>query len=139
MEIITSRCLHYHFEFRNAEIIAIMKAIAELEHPKLKKEERLEIIKFIEENTDETTENLDLRTQAKIEQLYLYSKENWKDLSMPLLNMKNRSLVLLKQFIRESKSLAEAKQKFYEAGLGGERTFQRYNLKLKEATARQEN
>jgi hypothetical protein len=132
MEVINSRCLNYNFEFNNYEIVAIMKAIAELHHDKLTIEQRLEIVKFIEANTDETTENLDLRTQNKIEQLYLYNKDNWKDLSMPLLITKNKNLVLLKKFIAECKTLAEAKKKFYEATGMGERTFQRYNLKLKE-------
>lgn len=132
MEIINSRCLHYNFDFNNFEIIAIMKAIAELKHPKLKKEERLEVIKFIENNTDETTENLDLRTQNKIEQLYIYSKDNWKDLAMPMLNTKNKNLTILKRIINECSTLSEAKKKFYEETGMGERTFQRYNLKLKE-------
>lgn len=132
-DLINSRCLYYRFDFNNFEILSIMKAIAELKHPKLTRDERNEIIKFIEENTDEATINFDLRVQNKIENLYLFSKDNWKDLSMPLLETKNEKLTLLKEFIRSSTTLQEAKKKWNEATGLGERSFQRYNLKLKDA------
>jgi len=135
-DLINSRCLSYRFEFNNFEILAIMKAIANLPHPKLTKEQRIEVFNFIKEFTDETTENFDLRTQNKIENIYLFDKNNWKDLSMPLINSKNEKLLLLKQLIKESVSLVEAKNKWYETTGLSERAFQRYHKKLNETTIR---
>jgi len=134
--LINSRCLNYEFEFNNFEILAIMKAIARLKHKSLSKEQRMEVFDFIKYYADETTENFDLRTQNKIENLYLFDKEEWKDLSMPLINTKNEKLLLIKQLIKESISLVEAKSKWYETTGLSERAFQRYNKQLNEATIR---
>lgn len=110
-DLINSRCLNYEFKFNNKEILSIMKAIAKMEHKKLKKEERLEIVNFIEENTDETTKNFDLRVQNKIEQLYLYNNKTWKELSKPLLK-RDEELFLLKEVIKKCSSIAEAQKEY---------------------------
>jgi len=114
IDLINSRCLCYEFKFKNSEILEIMKAIAKLPHPKLSKEEREEIVKFIEENTDETIENFDLRIQNKIENLYLYSKEKWKELSMPLFK-KNEKIWLLKQVLNKCSTIKEALSEYNKA------------------------
>jgi len=134
--LINSRCLNYEFEFNNFEILAIMKAIAKLKHKSLSKEQRMEVFDFIKYYADETTENFDLRTQNKIENLYLFDEEEWKDLSMPLINTKNEKLLLIKQLIKESISLVEAKSKWYETTGLSERSFQRHHKQLNEATIR---
>lgn len=134
--LINSRCLSYRFDFNNIEIIFIMRAIADLEHDKLTKDQRHEIIDFIEEIADETTQSFDLRVQNKIENLYLFSKEHWKELSMPLLENKREKLLLIKRFIEESETLREAKKKWSEETGLSERQFQRYNKELKIKTTK---
>jgi len=129
-DLINSRSLHYRFEFNNYEMLSIMKAIANLKHPTLSKAQRIEIINFMEENVDETTKSFDLRTQSKIENLYQFSNEIWKDLAMPLVQSRNEKLVLLKQFIKSSSTLVEAKREWSKATGLSERQFQRYNKKL---------
>jgi len=136
--LINSRCLNYRFDFNNYEMLAMMKAIADLKHDILTKDQRHEIVSFIEQNVDETTQCFDLRTQSKIENLYLFSNTEWKDLAMPLIQSKNEKLVLLKQFIKSCPTMQEAKDKFREAGCGGERTFQRYNKQLKQVTTKRQ-
>lgn len=138
--LISSRCLNYRFEFNNYELLSIMKAIASLKHPTLSKNQRHEVVKFMEEYVDETTKSFDLRTQNKIENLYMFSQKSWKDLAMPLISSKNEKLVLLKQFILSSQNLQEAKAQWSEATGLGERQFQRYSKKLKmETTIRPQN
>lgn len=137
-DLINSRCLNYRFEFNNFEMLSIMKAIANLKHPMLSKDERLEIIQFIEDNVDETTRGFDLRTQSKIENLYQFDKDCWKDLSMPLIESKNEKLVLLKQFIKSSATLKEAKQLWCETTGMTERSFQRTNKQLKMITTKRQ-
>ena len=130
-DLINSRCLNYEFKFNNFEILAIMKAIADTKHPKLSKEERHKIIDYITEYVDETTLNFDLRVQNKIENLYIYDKNSWKDLAKPLLNTKNEKLMLLKNLIKECSDIKEVKNKWIdETGLSI-RQYQRYNKKLK--------
>lgn len=137
-ELINSRCLNYRFDFNNFEMLSIMKAIANLKHPILTKKERHEIIEFIEKNVDETTKQFDLRTQSKIENLYLFNKEIWKELAMPLVESKNEKLVMLKQFIKSSSTLQEAKSQWCEATGLTERSFQRANKQLKQITTKRQ-
>lgn len=133
-DLINSRCLNYRFDFNNYEILSIMKAISKLKHATLTKEQRKEVVDFIKENVDETTKSFDLRTQNKIENLYMFSKDCWKDLAMPLVESKDEKLVLLKQFIKSASTLKEAKAEWCEATGKTERSFQRANKQLKEIT-----
>jgi hypothetical protein len=129
-DLINSRCLNYRFKFTNLEILNIMKAIANLKHPKLSKNQRMEVFNFIKEQADEATRNFDLRVQNKIENLYLFDKEKWKELSMPLLRAKNEKLLLIKQFIKKGISLNKVKKEWCKTTGLSERAFQRYNKRL---------
>ena len=108
-----------------------MKAIADITHKRLSKEERHMILKYITENIDESSQNFDLRIQGKTENLYLYSKEKWKELSETNLNTKNKKMVLIKEFIRSSKTLKEAKKKWTKSTGLTNRQFNRYQSKIK--------
>lgn len=83
-EVVKSRCLTYELKMNRDELVEMMYEIAKNKHNKLTYKERKDIVDFIKENTDKSM-RFDLRTQQKIEQLYLYDKDNWKELSMPLL------------------------------------------------------
>lgn len=127
-KLILSRCLVYEFNFRYEDVLKIMYEIAKTKHSKLNEKERLEIVDFIKENTDESTENFDLRLQQHIENLYLYDKENYKRLSLSLLT-KDERLYLLKKFIQESSTIKDACRKWKEHTGQSERCF--YYLKAK--------
>jgi len=130
-QLIKSRCLCYEFRFNRQEILEIMYAIAQTQHPKLSKEERIEIVNFIKNNSDETMD-FELRLQQKVENLYLYSKEKWKELSLPLLTRDER-LYLIKKFLDESISIQEAQKKWCEVTGNHRATFFRLKERLEVA------
>jgi hypothetical protein len=107
-EILKSRCLVYDLKLKNKDIIKMMTIIANQEHKHLNKEERLKIVDFIRENSNESI-RIDLRTQQKIEQLYLYDKLNWEKLSIPLLE-KDNEMELLMSCLSSSSTITEAQQ-----------------------------
>lgn len=75
-EPIFSRTLTYNLDFSREELIELMYEIAKQEHKKLTKDERIFIVNWIKDNTDEATSNFDLRLQRKIELIYTYCKDN---------------------------------------------------------------
>lgn len=127
-DLVNSRCLVHKFEFRWKELIQIMYSIAKTKHKKLSEKERIKIVDFIKENSDESTENFDLRVQNKIENLYLYDKKNWEKLSLPLLTKDNK-LYLLKKCVEKENSIKIACRKWKELTGNSERNF--YYLKQK--------
>lgn len=98
-ELVMSRCLSYEINLNYRQMILMMTEIAKLPHKRLKPEQRIEIVEFIKENTDETTKDFDLRIQRKMENLYLYSKGKWKDYALALLNKKDEKLALVKKLL----------------------------------------
>ena len=129
-ELVMSRCLNYEISLTYRQIIMMMIEIAKMKHPSLTREERLEIVEFIKENTDETTKNFDLRLQKKIENLYLYNKEEWRDLALALLNKKDEKLALVKKLLLTSASLKQAIEEWKEKTNLSTRQFYRYKQKL---------
>jgi len=121
-EILKSRCLVYHLRLRKKDLIRMMYIIAKQEHKELSKEERFKIVDFIKENTDNSTLNFDLRTQQKIENLYLYDKENWEKLSIPLLT-KDDELELLMACIKTNNKMKEAQEEWSSETGGSRRKF----------------
>jgi hypothetical protein len=127
-DIIKSRCLTYTIDLTKEELIEMMYNIAKLPHKKLTKEERFAIVDFIKDNSSRTLKGLDLRTQVKAENLYLYDKGNWKALVLPLLP-KCDILDILDREIKGNNSIKEACARFCEETGACRRTF--YNLKKK--------
>jgi len=128
-EIFKSRCLVYDLQLKNKDIIKMMYLIAKQKHEKLKPQERIKMVDFIRENTNNSTENLDLRTLNKIENLYLYDKENWKNLSMPLFS-KNNEMEYLMVCISSSNSVKEAQEKFCNETGKSRRSFYLYKQQI---------
>lgn len=130
-DLIKSRCLTYTFNFTNKQFLFVMKAISQLPSKRLSKTERTRVFNFIKYHVNEATENFDLRVQQKIENLFLYDKENWKDLSYPLLNAKDENMVLIKKFLLESSTIKEAEAKWNEETGKSRRTFYYNKAKLR--------
>jgi hypothetical protein len=119
---IVSRCFEYRLDFNYYEILKIMAEISKLPHPTLKKEEKQMIVDWIKENTDETTENFDLRLQKKIETLYEYNKKEWKELSLKLV-CKDKDLAVIKQLMESKKTVKQMVKDFEEQTGKGRRMF----------------
>lgn len=111
-ELVMSRCLNYEISLNYRQILIMMSEIAKMPHDKFSKEQRLEIVDFIKENTDETTKNFDLRIQKKAENLYLYNKEKWKELALILLNKKDSKLALVKKLLLSATYVKEAVEEY---------------------------
>jgi len=82
LKAIESRVLKYHLQFTREEILKIIFEIAQ------KKEiegttilERIEIAKWIKDNTNRATQNLNIRLYLQAVDFYKYDKENWKELT----------------------------------------------------------
>jgi hypothetical protein len=113
IEPLMSRCLLLGVEFDYNQILSIMGEICKTPHKSLTKEERFEIWDWIRQNTDETTEDFNLRLQKKIEMIYQHKKDKWKDLSK-LLIKKDDTLALVKRIMTETSSVKAQVQKFSE-------------------------
>jgi hypothetical protein len=82
LKAIESRVLKYHLKFEREEILKIIFEIAhKFEIEGTKREERIEIAKWIKENTSRATQNLNIRLYLQAVDFYKWDKENWKELT----------------------------------------------------------
>lgn len=130
-EIVKSRCLTYELKMNREDIIEMMREIAKQKHEKLSQEERHKIIEFIETNSDNSV-RLDLRTQKKIEQLYLYDKNNWEKLATPLLE-RDEDYTFLIECLEKNSNVKKAEVEFCKATGKHRATFYRLKKELKES------
>lgn len=82
LKAIESRVLKYHLKFSREEILKIIFEIAhkfEIEGTTLS--ERLEVAKWIRDNTNQATQNLNIRLYLQAVQFYNYDKAKWKELT----------------------------------------------------------
>ncbi len=126
--ILKSRCLVYNLKLSNNDLINMMYNIANQKH-KISKEERIRIVDFIKKNTNESTTNLDLRTQQKIENLYLYDKEQWEKLSRPLF-IKDDELEFLIACIKTNNTLKQAETEWTTQTGKSRRSFYNYKQQI---------
>lgn len=125
-DVVKSRCLTYRIELNREEKIKMMYSIAKQEHKGLSEKERVRIVDFIKENTSHATDNFDLRTQHKIENLFLYDSKNWKELAKPLLPT-NKVYEYMEYCLKNNNSIKEAQKEWCEETGKGRRTF--YTIK----------
>lgn len=82
LKAIESRVLKYHLQFTREEILKIIFEIAhKFEIDGTKKEERIEIAKWIKDNTSRATINLNIRLYLQAVNFYKWDKENWEELT----------------------------------------------------------
>lgn len=84
MDTLISRCFAYELTLSYDEIIDIMEAIAK-QKGSLKPKQRREVLDFIKQYTDQSTEEFDLRLQKKGEILRAEVKD-WKKIMFPQLS-----------------------------------------------------
>jgi len=125
IEAVKSRCYFYEIKFSYNEILKLFYEIGKLNKI------NSEVIDYIKENTDESTENFDFRLLFKINEIYRNNKKNWKEIANKLLGLnKNESLALLKKLINTCSSIPEARKKWCEETGKHTATFYRNKLKL---------
>ena len=90
-----------------------MYKIAKQPSSRMSKAERIDVVDFIKENTSKATDKFDLRTQCKIENLFLYDMENWRELSKPLLPI-NKELEYVEYCLKNNNSIKDAQKEFCE-------------------------
>ena len=130
---VVSRCLRYSLEFSYKVKLQIMYEIAKIKHSMLALEERLQIVDFIAENTDSSTQDLNLRTQKKIEDIYLYSKKhkrNWKELAFELIKEKSDAITVVRQLLESGREIEEQIKEFNRLTGRSKRTYFRIKEKL---------
>jgi hypothetical protein len=128
-DVVKSRCLNYNLKLNNEDLIKMMYEIAKQKHSKLKYRERIKIVKFIEENSNKSV-RFDLRTQKKVEQLYLYDEKNWEELALPLLE-KDDDYSLLINCLNKHKKIKQAEIEFCKKTGKHRATFYRMKKELK--------
>ena len=134
-DVVKSRCLTYELRMSNKDLIEMMYEIAKKKHEFLSIKEREEIVKFIEENHKE---RFDLRTQQKIEQLYLYDKKNWKSLGLPLLQ-RNDDYTILLECLESNKSVKKAEKEFCDKTGKSRITFYRMKKEITKPSIKDTN
>ena len=135
MKAIISRSEKFTADFDYATFLKIMYAIAkkprEVLGKKITPEERTAIVDFIKENSDDTVEDFNLRTQRKIENYYLFDRENWQKLAKDLLSNKVDELKLIKELMMTGKTVEEQVRAFCKATGLSRATYFNYKKSLK--------
>jgi len=133
MKAIINRAEKVELNFNWEDYLKIMTVIAKKPREVLGKtitpEKRLEIVNFIKEHSDETTESFSLRTQFKVENYYVFDKENWQKYALELLSKKVDELKILKELLNSGKSVKDQVREFNERTGRSRATY--YNLKKK--------
>ena len=126
-----SRSLIYELKFFHKEIMEMFAEFIKVPYRKILYKDKEAIFRFLKENTDDTTEDLNLRTIVKMYDLFIENKEKWKEMSKVFLK-KDEDLCSFKRILQENQNLKEAEQKFIEETGLTSRTFwrwkKRYNL-----------
>jgi hypothetical protein len=83
LKAVESRVLNHHLVFTREEIIKIIFEIAtkkEIDGTTLS--ERLEVARWLKDNTNNATQNLNIRLYLQAINFYVWDKENWKELAL---------------------------------------------------------
>jgi len=134
MKAIVSRCQKYELAFTYKQAIQIMYEIAKTPNSNLTKKDRFTIVDFISENTDTSTKDLNLRTQKKIEEIYLYCREHkmkWQRLALELIKDKNDAIIKVKSLMESGSSVDKQISEFTKSTGMSRATFFRYRKRLR--------
>jgi hypothetical protein len=81
LKAVENRILNHHLKFSYEEIIRILTDIAKQDIKGITLKERMEVVKYIKENTNCATKNLNIRLYQHLIRFYIWNKENWKVLA----------------------------------------------------------
>jgi sulfur relay (sulfurtransferase) DsrC/TusE family protein len=107
LNAILSRVNHCIVDIPYEELMKIIEQVARKEYPDLNEKERMEVFKYLRDNTSSATESLNIRTLIKCFQQRVYSKrigdpELWKSLMTLSILKKNPKLVLVEDLVKDS-------------------------------------
>jgi hypothetical protein len=111
LQAVESRMLSHELKFDYPTIIKVLFELVKSEYKSLTFEERLTIAKWIKENTNQSTQNFNLRTLFHIYEMYLYDKNEWKNLAKRVL-INDEQLELVIQCINRNSTIKAAEQDF---------------------------
>ncbi|MCH7851014.1 MAG: hypothetical protein IH845_05210 [Nanoarchaeota archaeon] len=81
LRAVEGRVLTHELKLSYVDVIRVLYEISEQEYKGLTAEQRKEIMKWLEENTNQATECLNLRTLFQLYEMYKFDKDNWKELA----------------------------------------------------------
>jgi len=130
LKAVLTRCIVCELKLTHQEILQLMYSIAEKPFKQLTREQRLEVVKFIEENTDETTKDFNLRMLVKGMEMRSYSETKWRDLLLSTFET-DETLRLLRHLARSGMSVEEQAREFTRLTGMSRATFFRYRQKVR--------
>lgn len=100
LKAVESRILNYKLKMDYKTKIKIIFELSKQEYKTLKDEDRQNIANWIKENTNEATENLNLRFLFNCYEFFLFDKDNWVKLAKKLIK-NNEELILILNGLNE--------------------------------------
>jgi len=128
VKAVIDRGYFYHLQFSYKDKIRLLYEMAKEEYGDLDYKQRLEVVKWIKENTTEATINLNFRTLPKLYALYQTNKD-WKELAKEVLR-DNETLAMVREAVRSSSLVKEQVSRFIEMSGLSRRTFFNYKKLL---------
>lgn len=81
LKAVESRILHHHLEFNYEEIIRIITDISKENIEGTTQQERFEVVKWIKDNTNQATKNLNIRLYQHAIRFFMWNRDSWKELA----------------------------------------------------------
>ena len=128
LDALLTRSLVYYDNYTYTQLLTLIETISRLPYKTLTDAQRGEIFIWLKNNTDETTEDLNIRTLIKLYDIYLSHPTDFEGISK-LLVKRNEKLALVKLYIRECRTIGEAQRRFTEVTGSCRASF--YGLKRK--------
>lgn len=114
------------------EKMSLIKFIARTApYKKIRKRDRIRIARFLGENTDAATKNLNFRTLIKAYEFFRFDRENWQDLTLRMLEVDPKVREFLWVYDNFPGTVAEQAAEFSKRTGLSRRTFSRYQAKYK--------
>lgn len=133
VQALLSRAIHYKVDFSYLDLMGLFRGIAvDTPYKDLTKEERLEVVDYISEITNEATVNLNIRSLLKAYDIYRYAKNNgWKKLMKDMF-VEDEMMKFVMELIESKVPVKEQVAKFVE-GTGRKRaTYYRIKKRVME-------
>lgn len=134
VEILNSlidRSIMYEFDLNYRERMDLIKQIAYIHETDINAENRMEIVNWLEEVTDESCTNINLRTMFKCFNQFRYAPDNWRALVANLINI-DPELEFIKQALDEHETVKQARKKYQDEFGKSRASFFRKKAELEE-------
>lgn len=95
LNAMVSRILNFELKLDYKTKIKLIFELLKQEYKELSYQERLDIAKFIKENTNQATENLSLRLLFHFYEFYRFDKQNWVKLARKTIKNDERLLLIV--------------------------------------------